>query len=62
MIVHLEEQLKEQKSNEDTLKAKLEVLNSEVGEKSELQNYLKAIEEQLATAEAQFKEEVSQIL
>lgn len=59
MIVHLEEQLKEQKSNEDGLKAKLEILNSEVGEKSELQNNLKAIEEQLATAEARLKEEVS---
>lgn len=59
MIVHLEEQLKEQKANEDALKAKLEIINSEVGEKSELQNNLKAIEEQVAAAEARLKEEVS---
>lgn len=58
IIVQLEEQLKEQKSNEDALKAKLETFNSEVGQKAELQNRLKEIEEQLATAEARLKEEV----
>lgn len=62
MIIHLEEQLKEQKSNEDALNAKLEILNSEVGQKAELQNHLKEIEEQLATAEARYKEEVNHII
>ncbi|KAG8387095.1 hypothetical protein BUALT_Bualt03G0217700 [Buddleja alternifolia] len=57
MIVHLEEQLKEKKSNEDALKAKLEILDSEVGQKVELQKHLKEIEEKLATTEARFKEE-----
>ncbi|KAK4437434.1 hypothetical protein Salat_0077300 [Sesamum alatum] len=57
IIENLEEQLKEQKSNEDALKAKLEILNAEVGQKDELQNHLKELEKQLATAEAQLKEE-----
>ncbi|KAL0289325.1 UNVERIFIED_CONTAM: hypothetical protein Sangu_2618600 [Sesamum angustifolium] len=57
MIVHLEEQFKEQKSSEDALKTKLETLNSEVGQKAELQNRLKDLEEQLATAETKLKEE-----
>lgn len=59
IIVQLEEQLKEQKSNEDALKAKFEALSSEAGQKDELQSRLKEIEEQLATAEARFKEEVT---
>lgn len=59
IIVQLEEQLKEQKSNEDALKAKFESLSSEAGQKDELQNRLKEIEEQLATAEARLKEEVT---
>ncbi|KAK4386286.1 hypothetical protein Sango_2499200 [Sesamum angolense] len=57
MMVHLEEQLKEQKSSEDALKTKLETLNSEVGQKAELQNRLEDLEEQLATAETKLKEE-----
>lgn len=62
LIVQLEEQLKEQKSNEDALKAKLEVLNTEVVQKSELQNHLKELQEQLATAEAQLEEEVTRTI
>lgn len=58
IIVQLEEQLKEQKSNEGALNAKVEALSSEVCQKDELQNRLKEIEEQLATAEARLKEEV----
>ncbi|CAA0813013.1 Unknown protein [Striga hermonthica] len=50
-------QLKEQKLHEDALKSKLEILNSDVAQKAELENHLKEIKEQLATAEARLKEE-----
>ncbi|CAA3000671.1 myosin-2 heavy chain [Olea europaea subsp. europaea] len=50
IVVHLEEQLKEQNS-------KLEILNTEVGQKAELQSRLKELEEHLAIAEDRVKEE-----
>ncbi|XP_022862561.1 LOW QUALITY PROTEIN: myosin-9-like [Olea europaea var. sylvestris] len=54
IVVHLEEQLKEQNS-------RFETLNTEVGQKAELQSRLKELEEHLAIAEARVKEEVMQI-
>lgn len=58
MIVQLEEQLKEQKSIADALASKTEILSAEVAQKSELQNRLKDLEEELAAAECKFGEEV----
>ncbi|CAK9151471.1 unnamed protein product [Ilex paraguariensis] len=61
VILQLEGQLKEQKSSEDALKAELEILKAEIGEKSVLQNRLKELEEQLSIAKARVKEEVESV-
>lgn len=58
VIAHLEEQLKELKSSEDSLKSQLEVFQAEIHQKSELQCRIKELEEQLASAEAQVEKEV----
>lgn len=58
VVLQLEGQLKEQKSNEDALKAEIEILKTEIDEKSVLKDRLKELEKQLAIAEARVKEEV----
>ena len=58
MIFDLEEKLKEQQKNEDSLRSEVETLKIEIAEKSELQSRLKEIEEQLAKAESRLNEEV----
>lgn len=62
MVLQLEGQLKEQKSNEDDLKAEIEILKTEIDEKSVLKDRLKELEKQLAIAEARVKEEVIQFI
>ncbi|XP_060190875.1 uncharacterized protein LOC132620199 [Lycium barbarum] len=57
VIAHLEEQLKEIKSSEDSLKSQLEVFQAEIHQKSELQSRIKELEDHLASAEAQVKKE-----
>lgn len=58
VIAHLEEQLKEIKSSEDSLKSQLEALQAEIHQKSQLQSRITELEDQLGRAEAHLKEEV----
>lgn len=58
VIAHLEEQLKEIKSSEDSLKSQLEVFQAEIHQKSQLQSRIKELEDHLGSAEAQAIEEV----
>ncbi|KAG9132210.1 hypothetical protein Leryth_017068 [Lithospermum erythrorhizon] len=57
VILHLEEELKTHKTNEESLKAEIEVLKTENHQASVLQNRIKELEELLATAEAQVQKE-----
>ncbi|KAH7533609.1 hypothetical protein FEM48_Zijuj04G0149900 [Ziziphus jujuba var. spinosa] len=61
VILQLEGQLKENKSNEVALKSENENLKVEIAEKSLLQTRLKELEEQLVKTEARLKEEVERI-
>lgn len=47
VVTRLEEQLKEQESSRSTLKAEIDNLKDEIGQKSVLQNHLNELEEQL---------------
>lgn len=58
VILQLEGQLKDNKSNEVALKSENENLKVEIAEKSLLQTRLKELEEQLVKTEARLKEEV----
>lgn len=58
LISQLEGELNEQKKVGDALKLEIESLKAEAAEKSVLQTHLKEVEEQLATVEAQLKQEV----
>lgn len=58
LIFDLEEKLKEQQKNEDSLKSEVETLKAEIAEKSVLQIRLKEIEGQLIKAESRLSEEV----
>lgn len=60
LISQLEGQLQEQKATEVTLKSEIESLKAEAAGKSELENRLREVEEQLVTVETQLKEEVLQ--
>lgn len=59
VIAHLEEQLNEHASSKVALKSQVEVLTADISQKSELQNLVKELEEQLASAKAQFKQQVT---
>lgn len=61
VITGLQLQLEEHKSSEDALKTKIENLKDEVGQKSELQDRLKELKEQLAVSEAQANKQVLQL-
>ncbi|KAA8526157.1 hypothetical protein F0562_007743 [Nyssa sinensis] len=56
--IQFEEKTKEHKLNEDALKAEMENLKAEIGEKTVLQNLLKELEEKSTITEARLKEEV----
>lgn len=58
VIIQLEGQLKEQKANEDAIKAEMENLKAEIADKSVLQTRLDELQKQLVLAEARLKEEV----
>lgn len=62
MVLQLEGQLKEQKSNENALKAEIENLKAEIEKKSALNDHLKKFEEQLAAREARVNVEVMHFL
>lgn len=59
VIANLEEQLNEHASSKDALKSQVEVLTADISQKSELQNLVKELEEQLASAKAQYKQQVT---
>ncbi|CBI34100.3 unnamed protein product, partial [Vitis vinifera] len=61
VIIQLEGQLKEQKANEDAIKAEMENLKAEIADKSVLQTRLDELEKQLVLAEARLKEEVETV-
>lgn len=58
VIFDLEEKLKEQQKNEESLRSEVETLKIEISEKSVLQSRLKEIEEQLIKSESRLNEEV----
>ena len=58
VILRLEEQLKDEKENEGSLKLEIKNLKAEIAESSLLQTRVKELEEQLVTVETQLKEEV----
>lgn len=62
MVLQLEGQLKEQKSNENALKAEIENLKAEIEKNSALNDRLKKFEEQLAAREARVNVEVMHFL
>lgn len=57
-VIQLEGQIKQHISNEHALTIEIENMKAEVQEKSALNDRLNKLEEQLAIAEAQVKEEV----
>lgn len=58
VILQLEEQLKDEKENEESLKLEISNLKAEIEKSSLLQTKVKELEEQLVTVETQLKEEV----
>lgn len=58
VIIQLEAELKEQKANEDAIKAEVVNLKAEIADKSVLQARLDELDKQLVIAEARLKEEV----
>ena len=58
VILRLEEQLKDEKENEGSLKLEIKNLKAEIAESSLLQTRVKELEEQLVTVESLLKEEV----
>ena len=58
IILQLEGQLKDNKSQEDALKTEIDTLKAEIAEKFVPKDSLKKLEEQIAKAEARTKEEV----
>lgn len=60
-IAHLEAQLEEHKSSKDALQSKVEVLSADISQKSEVQNFVKELEEQLASVKVQVKEQVIEL-
>ncbi|KAL4340639.1 hypothetical protein GQ457_08G015320 [Hibiscus cannabinus] len=61
IILQLEEQLKDQKENEESLKLEIGNLKAEIAERSSLQTRVKELEEQLVTIETRLKEEVESV-
>ncbi|GAB2260931.1 hypothetical protein Droror1_Dr00011786 [Drosera rotundifolia] len=61
VISQLEKQLKEYQLSEESLKPELETLKIESVQKLELEEKLKELEQQFATAEAQLKDEVQNV-
>ncbi|VFQ92689.1 unnamed protein product [Cuscuta campestris] len=61
-IADLEEQLKDHKSSKDDLQSQIKILTADVSEKSELQNLVKELEEQLANSKAQVQEELKETI
>ncbi|XWS36804.1 hypothetical protein CRYUN_Cryun20dG0117200 [Craigia yunnanensis] len=61
VILKLEEQLKDEKENEESLKLEITNLKAEIAESSMLQSRVKEIEGQLVTVETQLKEEVESV-
>lgn len=58
VILQLEEQLKEEKENKESLQLEIKNLKAKIAESSVLQTRVRDLEGQLVTVETQLKEEV----